>query len=147
MSALLRCGMLALSACAAQPALPTATPVPAVTQAPTDSNPRWEGPPVRAEFAADGSLRITMTVPTASHELALQSVTPIDGKLVVRCLHTSPGDAVVAQVQTVLVVTVPKEQLPSTAKTVEVAVAAARRDRPKDPPTAHRTAVTVPRGS
>jgi hypothetical protein len=146
MSALLRCGMLALSACAAQPAAPTAIPVPAVANETPASNPQWDGPAVRAEFAADGSLRITMTAPTASHELSLQGVVSRNGKVMVQCLHTTPGDAVVAQVLTELVVIVPKDQLPTAAKSVDVEVATARRDRPKDPPSAYRSAATAQRG-
>ena len=146
MSALLRCGMLALSACATQPTAPTAAPVSPVVHESPASNPKWEGPAVRAELVADGSLRITMTAPTASHELALQGVTVKDGKVTVRCLHTSPGDAVVAQVLTELVVVVPKEQLPAAAKNVDVEIATARRDRPKDPASAFRLAANAQRG-
>ena len=60
--------------------------------------------------------------------------------------HTTPGDAVVAQVLTELVVVVPKEQLPAAAKNVDVEIATARRDRPKDPASAFRLAANAQRG-
>lgn len=60
--------------------------------------PAYDGPALRANRAADGGVEFVMVVPTASHELRVQSVSVRDRVAEVRLEHVTPGDAMVAQV-------------------------------------------------
>jgi hypothetical protein len=111
-----------------------------------DPTALWKGPPVKATLAADGSLAVVMTAPTASHDLELADVVVSGDTATVRLLHTSPGNAPVAQVVTEVVLDVPAARIPATVRTVHVEVRTRRRDDPTQGATPAARAATAARG-
>lgn len=141
---------LALTAAACCTEAPTAAggSAPAVAQQPTkqlEQAPAWQGPPVRAQFDADGAVAIVMTAPTASHGLELADVVVTGDTATVRVLHLSPGNTPVAQVVTDVTLEVPAARIPAAVRTVHVEVSTRRRDDPTKDPTRPARAATATR--
>lgn len=142
---------LALTAAACCTEAPTAAggSAPAAAQEPTkqvDPTARWQGPPVAANFDADGSVVIVMTAPTASHGLELADVVVTGDTATVRVLHVSPGNTPVAQVVTDVVLEVPAARIPKAVRTVHVEASTRRRDDPTQPASRPARAATATRG-
>lgn len=139
---------LAAAACCTEAPTAAGGSTPAVTQEPTkklEQAPPWKGPPVRAQFDADGAVAIVMTAPTASHGLELADVVVTGDTATVRVLHVSPGNTPVAQVVTDVTLEVPAARIPQAVRTVHVEVTTRRRDDPTQAPTPSARAATATR--
>jgi len=82
----------------------------------TEGDVHWQGPPVAASYAANGDLKVVVTVRTGGHALVVQEVERSGEVADVRLQLQMPTGDLVTQVITKLPIVIPAKDLGDTGE-------------------------------